>query len=183
MGLVAGAVAPAVVEVLLVVGNKLTQLVGIDAIKGQYLGRRYFTQEFLTELSNKIADSEREHRAELVVAVERKFPNHLESTRDRALEVYGRLRVWDTPLNTGLLLYLSLERQAIEIVADRGIQVADEKWVEVSVLLANYFKNKQFREGLHAAVDQIEAILKAVCPYDNQDDNGENLLPNDPVLL
>lgn len=183
MDLAAGAVAPVAVEVPQVAGNKLTQLTGIDTLKGQYLGRRYFTKSFLAEVSELIAASERNHQAELVVAIERSFPNHLESTRERALEVYGRLRVWDTPLNTGILLYLSLDRQAIEIIADRGIEVADEQWVEVSVLLANYFKNKQFREGLETAVKQIEAILNAACPHGAETDSGENFLPNEPVIL
>lgn len=177
------AVVPVAVEVLQVVGNKLTQITGIDAIKGQYLGRRYFTKAFLAEISELIAESERSHQAELVVAIERKFPNHLESTRDRALEVYGRLRVWDTPANTGLLLYLSLDRQAIEIIADRGIEVPDEQWVEVSVLLANHFKDKQFREGLQAAVEQIEAILSVACPQCPISDTNEDFLPNEPVIL
>lgn len=165
------------------VGNKLTKLIGIDTLKGQYLGRRYFTKSFLAELSEQIAESERNHQAELVVAIERKFPGHLELTRDRALEVYGRLRVWDTPLNTGVLLYLSLDRQAIEIIADRGIEVADEKWVEVSASLADYFKNKQFCEGLEAAVKQIQGILNIACPRCAESDSCDDFLANEPVIL
>lgn len=183
MDLAAGAVAPAAVEELQVAGNKLTQLTGLDSLKGQYLGRRYFNKAFLAEISELIAEAEKGHHAELVVAIERTFPTHLESTRDRALEVYGRLRVWDTPLNTGLLLYLSLDRQAIEIISDRGIQVEDERWVEVSILLADYFKNKQFREGLLAAVKHIEGILAEACPPVDEQFEDKDLLSNEPVIL
>ncbi|XVN73001.1 hypothetical protein AAEX37_00053 [Oligella sp. MSHR50489EDL] len=183
MDLAAGAVAPAVVEVPQVAGNKLTKLIGIDTLKGQYLGHRYFTKSFLAELSEYIAESETQHQAELVVAVERSFPAHLDLTRDRALEIFGRLRVWDTPLNTGVLLYLSLERQAIEIIADRGIEVEDERWVEVSTTLARSFKNKQFCEGLQAAVKQIGEILTEACPYPDSAERSDGVLANEPVIL
>ncbi len=179
----AGAVAPAVVEVLQVAGNKFTKLIGIDTLKGQYLGRRYFTKAFLSDLSERIAASEAQHQAELVVAIERNFPSHVDSSRDRALEVYGRLRVWDTPLNTGVLLYLSLDRQAIEIIADRGIAVAHERWVEVSAALAASFKEKRFCEGLQAAVQQIGDILNLACPDTEPKPEGNDVLANEPVIL
>ena len=183
MGLAAGAVAPVAEEEHQVAGNTLTKLTGIDTLKGQYLGRRYFTQEFLAEISALITESERDHQAELVVAIERKFPEHLEMTRDRAFEVFGRLKVWDTPLKTGLLLYLSLDKQAIEIIADRGIVVDNEQWVEVSNVMVTYFKNKQFREGLVEAVKLIEGVLKTACPQSTEDDDGKDYLPNEPVIL
>lgn len=164
-------------------GNTLTKLTGIDTLKGQYLGRRYFTQEFLAEVSTLITEAERDHQAELVVAIERKFPEHLEVTRDRAFEVFGRLKVWDTPQKTGLLLYLSLDRQAIEIIADRGIVVDAEQWVEISSLLATYFKNKQFREGLAEAVKRIEEVLKQACPQSTESADAKDYLPNEPVIL
>lgn len=170
-------------------GNTLTQLTGIDTLKGQYVGRRYFTKEFLNEVSALITASERQHQAELVVAIERKMPPHIEVTRDRALEVFGRLKVWDTPLKTGLLLYLSLDRQAIEIIADRGIGVDNSQWVAVTELIAQHFQQKQFREGLVSAVKQIEDLLTTACPLDNssQADNeaeqGEGHLANTPVIL
>lgn len=178
-----GAVAPAAEEEHQVAGNTFTKLTGIDTLKGQYLGRRYFTKEFLAEVSVLITEAERDHQAELVVAIERKFPEYLEVTRDRAFEVFGRLKVWDTPHKTGLLLYISLDRQAIEIIADRGVAVDNEQWVEISNVLVTYFKNKQFREGLVEAVKLIEGVLKTACPQSNGDDGSVDYLPNEPVIL
>ena len=91
--------------------------------------------------------------------------------------------VCDTPLKTGLLLYLSLDKQAIEIIADRGIVVDNEQWVEVSNVLVTYFKNKQFREGLVEAVKLIEGVLKTACPQGAESDDGKDYLPNEPVIL
>jgi uncharacterized membrane protein len=42
-------------------------------------------------------------------------------TRERALELFAQLRIWDTEHNNGLLIYLLLADRAVEIVADRGI--------------------------------------------------------------
>ena len=44
--------------------------------------------------------------------------------RERALEVFGLLRVWDTEENCGVLVYLLLADRDVEIVADRGIHRA-----------------------------------------------------------
>ena len=41
--------------------------------------------------------------------------------RERALEVFALLRVWDTERNDGVLIYLLLADRDVEIVADRGI--------------------------------------------------------------
>ena len=35
--------------------------------------------------------------------------------------MFGKLRVWDTEHNNGVLIYLLLAEHAIEIVADRGL--------------------------------------------------------------
>ena len=46
------------------------------------------------------------------------------SPRDRALEVFGLLRIWDTEDNCGVLVYILLADRDVEIVADRGIHRA-----------------------------------------------------------
>ncbi len=38
--------------------------------------------------------------------------------------MFGKLRVWDTEQNNGVLIYLLLAEHAIEIVADRGLAQA-----------------------------------------------------------
>ena len=50
--------------------------------------------------------------------------------RERALEVFGLLRVWDTEHNTGVLIYVLHAEHAVEIVADRGIarRVPQAEW-------------------------------------------------------
>ena len=41
--------------------------------------------------------------------------------RERALDVFAQLRIWDTADNNGVLIYLLLADRDVEIIADRGI--------------------------------------------------------------
>ena len=53
--------------------------------------------------------------------------------RERALDVFSHLRIWDTAHNNGVLIYLLLADRDVEIVADRGIhaKVGDEGWENI----------------------------------------------------
>ena len=44
-----------------------------------------------------------------------------QSGRERALDIFSRLRIWDTAHNNGVLIYLLLADRDVEIIADRGI--------------------------------------------------------------
>ncbi|MGT2490293.1 TPM domain-containing protein [Cupriavidus basilensis] len=50
--------------------------------------------------------------------------------RERAVEVFSQLRVWDTEHNNGVLIYPLLADRSVEIAADRGIhaKVESRKW-------------------------------------------------------
>lgn len=86
--------------------------------------QRWFPDERMQRIATAIADGEQRHTGELCFAVEpalrlRSVFSGL-SARDRALEVFAQLRVWDTRANNGVLLYLLLAEHRIEVVADRG---------------------------------------------------------------
>ena len=108
------------------------------------------------------------------------MPSHESSPHLRALEVYGRLRVWDTPLNSGVLLYLALDQQAIEIIADRGLNVADTQWQQICTDLQTRFAQADYIDALLDTIDSIQALLKAHAPAG---DNDANVLPNEPVVF
>jgi len=78
--------------------------------------------------------SESRHNGEIRFAIETSLaPAQVwrgMSGRERAIEVFANLRVWDTEHNSGVLIYLLLADHDIEIVADRGIaaQVEQSAW-------------------------------------------------------
>ncbi len=86
---------------------------------------RTFSRGTLSNIEAAIKASEAEHVGEIRFAVEGGLDGAPlfkgQSARDRAIELFSQLRVWDTQQNTGVLIYLLLADRAVEIVADRGI--------------------------------------------------------------
>lgn len=164
----------------------IKEMTGWASLEGQWLRRTYFTPEVLSAIAEQIRQSEKDHPGELVVAIEAVSPVHERDSHMRALEVFGRLRVWDTPGNTGLLLYLALDRHRIEIIADRGIAAHNHEWEGVCARLQAQLAEKAYAQGILAAIEEIEDIMRRCCPpiedvgRDEAQDDG---LANDPVLL
>ena len=103
--------------------------------------RRAIPPDMLQRLTQRVAASERRHSGEIRICVESSLPisdlwrldrrNSISAlTRQRAVTMFGKLRVWDTEHNNGVLIYLLLAEHAIEIVADRGLsrKVPQGEW-------------------------------------------------------
>jgi uncharacterized membrane protein len=105
------------------------------------------------------------------------------NARMRAQEVFAQLRVWDTEENCGVLIYLLLSEQRIEIVADRGIarRVPQARWDEVCALMRDHFAAGRWREGSLEGLAAINALLAEHFPAGDRDNPDE--LPDRPVLL
>jgi uncharacterized membrane protein len=75
--------------------------------------------------------------------------------------MFGKLRVWDTEHNNGVLIYLLLAEHAIEIVADRGLTrvVPPETWGQMVAGMRDAFRAGSFEDGLAQAVDAVDALL------------------------
>ena len=148
--------------------------------------RRRFPGALLSEVERRIADGEVRHGAEVRVAVEASLgvPTVWARTtpRQRALEVFGALRVWDTEDNNGVLIYVLLADQAVEIVADRAAARAasDAQWQAITTQMTRAFRAGQYRDGLLGALDQLEALMSDAFPATG---HNPDELPNRPALL
>ncbi|EWS57326.1 hypothetical protein Y694_04648 [Methylibium sp. T29-B] len=102
---------------------------------------------------------------------------------DRALSLFGKLRVWDTEHNNGVLIYLLLADHRIEIVADRGLtrHVDAAGWQAIVDGMGAAFRERRFEDGLHAAIDAVDAVLRQHFPAAPGGGNP-NELPDTPVL-
>ncbi|MGB3288436.1 MAG: TPM domain-containing protein [Burkholderiaceae bacterium] len=163
--------------------GKWKEATGWASLEGHWLRRKHFTPEVLDQIAERIRQGERDHAGELMVAIEAVSPIHEPDSRLRALEVFGRLRVWDTPLNTGVLLYLALDRHSLHIIADRGIAASDDLWEQVCGRLQESLRQKRYAPGLLAAIDEIEAILRTRSAPLPEGGLAANELPDQPVLL
>ena len=127
--------------------------------------RRALDGAALSRLHARIKASEALHRGEIRVSVESGLPlsylwRNL-SARQRAITLFGKLRIWDTEANNGVLIYLLLAEHAIEIVADRGIarRVPASHWDALMAALRDDFRAGRFEAGLLRAIDAVEALL------------------------
>ncbi len=149
--------------------------------------RRMLGAEALTRIEARVAASEKRHRGEIRVVVEAGLPlsylRRRASPRDRAAALFGKLGVWDTERNNGVLVYLLLAERAIEIVADRGLNrvVSAAEWAEIAATMQSAFKARDFEGGLMRAVDAVDALL--VRHFATQPgDVDVNELPDAPLL-
>ena len=89
--------------------------------------RRTFPPATLDRIKRTIAEAEQTHAGQIRFAVEAALDIKPllagQTARERAIEVFSNLRVWDTEHNNGVLIYLLLADRDVEIVADRGIHV------------------------------------------------------------
>jgi uncharacterized membrane protein len=149
--------------------------------------RRTFPKKSLERIETLIAAGECEHRGQLRFAVEAALPftRVLQGARprERALEVFGSLGVWDTAENCGVLVYLILADRDVEIVADRGIheQVGTEAWERICKKMEKAFRAGNFGDGVEAGLAEINALL--VRHYPREGKPAGNELSDRPVLL
>ena len=150
--------------------------------------RRALGDAALERLRARVAASERSHSGEIRICVEAGLPlSYLwrdAPARERAIMLFGKLRVWDTADNNGVLIYLLLAEHAIEIVADRGIdaRVDAAQWAAMATRMGAAFREGRFEDGLTQALEEVSALLVEHFPLaDGQADRNE--LPDAPVLL
>ena len=149
--------------------------------------RRALPPDALARIEARVAASEQHHSGEIRVSVEAGLPlSYLWkdlSARDRAIMLFGKLRVWDTEQNNGVLIYLMLAEQAIEVVADRGLNqhVSPAQWQALITPMRAAFAQGLFEAGLLQAIDAIDSLLTrhfALAPGQTNVDE----LPNRPDL-
>jgi uncharacterized membrane protein len=98
--------------------------------------------------------------------------------------LFAKLRVWDTDERNGVLVYVELADQGIEIVADRGVARAVDPaaWPPLVARMAERFRGGDFDGGLLAAIDEIDGLLAQHFPP-REGGRDENELPNRPVVV
>ncbi|MDO8651653.1 MAG: TPM domain-containing protein [Undibacterium sp.] len=157
--------------------------------------RKAVSPEMAQRLMQRVTASEQRHSGEVRICVEaalpasylwrhvwHKVPLH-SVIRERAVMMFGKLHVWDTEHNNGVLIYLLLAEHAIELVADRGLnqRVLPQEWQAMIKRLGAALHESRFEDGLTQALEEVSALLVLHFPLPvGQADRNE--LPNAPVL-
>lgn len=153
--------------------------------------RRHLPPDLLRRLEQRIQASERRHSGEIRICVETSLPlNYLYRdaptatlVRERALEMFAHMRIWDTANNNGVLIYLLTVEHAIEVVADRGLnEWMDAKaWKRLVLEMGSAFKRGDYEGGLTHALEEVTAVLAQHFPLGAGESNP-NELPDSPVI-
>jgi uncharacterized membrane protein len=103
---------------------------------------------------------------------------HLEKTTkldayDRALEVFHELKMDETELKNGVLIYLAVEDKTFVICGDEGINdvVANDFWDSTKDAMVAHFKNGNFKQGLIDGIIIAGEQLKKHFPWSEDDTN------------
>lgn len=144
---------------------------------------RRFPSHALTAIENAIEASEKTHSAEIriaiEVAIELKALLRLRTARERALEVFAELGVWNTRESNGVLIYLLLAERDVEIVADRGFdgRVSNDEWQRICTLIERELAAGRWRDGILVGIEAATVLLKREFPATGPDINEQQNRP------
>lgn len=136
--------------------------------------RRLLDDAACARLEASIRASEAGHLGEIRLSVEAALPPSYVwrrlSARDRACTLFGKLQVWDTEHDTGVLVYVLLAEASIEIVADRGLRrvVPPAEWAVIVQAMGERLaagpRDGALEAALQEAVRRLDLALRRHWP-------------------
>jgi uncharacterized membrane protein YgcG len=153
---------------------------------GRATVRRVFPLRTLDAIEQAIRTTEARHAGQIRFAVEASLELVPllagQTAQQRSVEVFSKLRVWDTEHNNGVLIYLLLADRDVEIVADRGIHVrlGKEVWQTICHDMEAAFREGKFEEGVLAGIHAVGEHLSRHFPARS---GKVNEMPDRPVVL
>ena len=148
--------------------------------------RRLFTPRVLAAIEAATKAGEATHSGQVRFVVEGALEGRPlfdgQGARERALDVFSHLRIWDTEHNNGVLIYLLLADRDVEIIADRGIdaRVGAEGWEIICRAMEEDFRAGKFETGV---IKGIEAVSRELAKYFPPTGLHANELPDSPVVM
>jgi uncharacterized membrane protein len=160
--------------------------IGRHLLHHRWRERRVFPPKTLAAIEQAIKAGEATHSGQLRFVVEGALEGaplfRNQPARERALDIFSHLRIWDTAHNNGVLIYLLLADRDVEIVADRGIdaKVGAAGWEKICVEMETEFRAGQFESGVTKGIEAVSRLLAAHFPATGA---GRNELPDAPVVM
>jgi len=147
---------------------------------------RAFPNSTLLAIEQAIKESESTHAGEIRFVVEGALDGaplfRGQSARERAIDVFAQLRIWDTEHNNGVLIYMLLADRDVEIVADRGIhkKLGAHDWENICRVMEAHFRKAEYQVGV---LSGIRAVSQHLSRYFPTSGSGPNEIPDKPVVL
>jgi uncharacterized membrane protein len=160
--------------------------IGKHLLEHRWRLRRIFPPAVLAAIEQAIKAGEATHSGQVRFVVEGALDGaplfQDQPARQRALDIFSHLRIWDTAHNNGVLIYLLLADRDVEIVADRGIdaKVGPAGWEKICAGMETEFRSGNFERGVIAG---IEAVSQQLATHFPKHGRGPNELPDTPVVI
>jgi|SRR5579871_997101 len=160
--------------------------IGKHLIEHHWRARRVFPPQALAMIEQAIKMGEATHTGQVRFVVEGALDGRPlfsgQSARERALDIFSHLRIWDTAHNNGVLIYLLLADRDVEIVADRGIdaKVGGAGWQRICAAMEADFGGGNFAGGV---IKGIQSVSRELATYFPRQGAGPNELPDKPVVM
>jgi len=160
--------------------------IGKHLLHHHWLLRRYFPPKVLAAIEAAIKAGEATHSGQVRFVVEGALDGaplfRNQPARERALDIFSQLRIWDTHHNNGVLIYLLLADRNVEIVADRGIdaKVGAAGWENICRGMETDFRAGNFEGGV---IKGVEAVSRELATHFPKVSGGPNELPDAPVVM
>lgn len=160
--------------------------IGRHLLEHRWRVRRDFPPRVLAAIEQAIKAGEGTHSGQIRFVVEGALDGaplfRNQPARERALDVFSHLRIWDTHHNNGVLIYLLLADRDVEIVADRGIdaKVGLAGWEQICRSMEADLRAARFEQGV---IKGIGAVSRELAKYFPHVAGGPNELSDKPVVI
>jgi uncharacterized membrane protein len=160
--------------------------IGRHLVEHRWRVRRIFPPQVLAAIEQAIKAGEATHSGQVRFVVEGALDGaplfRNQPARERALDIFSQLRIWDTAHNNGVLIYLLLADRDVEIIADRGIdaRVGAGGWEKICAEMESSFRAGNFAGG---TIKGIQAVSRQLAAHFPRHGGGKNELPDTPVVI
>jgi uncharacterized membrane protein len=160
--------------------------IGRHLVEHRWRVRRIFPPDVLAAIERAIKANEATHSGQVRFVVEGALDGaplfRDQPARERALDIFSQLRIWDTAHNNGVLIYLLLADRDVEIIADRGIdaKVGRAGWEKICADMETEFRSGRFHSGVIRGIQAVSLQLAGHFPAHGA---GRNELPDTPVVI
>jgi uncharacterized membrane protein len=135
----------------------------------------FFSKEDKEKIIQAIKDAEKETSGEIRLHLDLRCKGE---ALDQAVKMFEKLKMHETHLKNGTLIYLAVKDQKFAIFGDQGINdiVPDNFWEDVKEEMRDFFLKGQFTDGVCRGIHLVGEKLKEFFPYQDDDINE---LPDD----
>ncbi len=131
---------------------------------------KFLTKDQKTDVVNAIKEAEKMTSGEIRIHME---SNCKDDALERAVKVFEKLKMHQTELRNGIIVYLAVSDKKFAIFGDEGINdvVPENFWKDVKEEMRKEFVKDNFSRGLETGIHMVGEKLKEFFPYQTNDVN------------